>query len=206
MVPSSNKMPNQHLAFIGAVIAGIVILLAIIMSSLFKPLGIFKTYGQGYKDGFNKARNIAVSELHTQALTGQVMELSGTVVSVASDHLVIKPLGVFLDSSVDGVSETRTVIVTGDTVIDRIESATDDQKKPPTDQPKSAPAVNPIKLNQVKAGDMIVVQSMNHENILLQSSFKASAIHVGTMAVTKSRFEGEEKPTSTPRNLRETTE
>lgn len=169
-------------------------ILVILQSSYFRNLqvGAFKTYADGYADGFTKARALAYASgfPRSEARTS----LSGSVKSVGSSDVTFEITGLILDEAVDDAGLTRTAYATKDTKITLLQRLSPDEisrkqneyaaklsKLKPSDPVPAPPATyteSAIALSDIKPNDAITVMSVNNQDLLPLDTFYASKTSV----------------------------
>lgn len=211
---SLSKKSGEQIALIAAVVAGIAILLVIIMMNFQKPIGnVFKTYGQGYIDGYNAARKQAM-ELGPSPIPDRVHTLSGKVTGVSGNYITFTASGLSLDPQGDRVPEVRTVEVNSHTRIERQHRPTPEEMKSdlerlgeggPMDD-SSVTRNEKVEVGDIKEGDFIVVTSVDQQDILSASSFVGGTIIVSSEGAPSARVGApyaNEEPVEHAINLRE---
>jgi hypothetical protein len=110
----TNTNATRRLILILALFLFIVALALIIIQSVGGSPKLLRTYSDGYVDGFKKARAFAIERMPN--LAGQ-RSLYGTVTAVGADSVTVKAENMFVDESVDGVGDTRTIKIAAGTKI-----------------------------------------------------------------------------------------
>jgi hypothetical protein len=116
MPTSQDKSAPRIILSTLAVIMFVTVMVIVILQTAFPKMNI-KTYDDGYKDGFNIARDLSANT-NTGAMKnlGRT-SLLGTVNDVYASSLTFTASGLVLDPKVDGVSSVRTVNIGSQTSV-----------------------------------------------------------------------------------------
>jgi hypothetical protein len=202
MYQASSSSTSRRILVVLALLLFIVALVLVIVQSFTDgKIGsrIIGTYGQGYSDGFNTAREMATSIGLTTRRS--ITTIVGTVTGVSSDSVTIETSGLFLDEHVDGIGSMRMIFIDGDTeivkstkrdistVADELEifdsalSGFDPNSEAETPEPPSFYEETDIAISDIEVGDVIRVSGMDDEDLLLIETFTASKITKTEIAV-----------------------
>jgi hypothetical protein len=189
----ANANASRRLILILALFLFIIALSLIIIQSIGGGPKLIRTYGDGYADGFKKARAMAIERMPNLA---NPMTLSGVVASVGSDGMTIEAKNLFIDEKADGIGTTRTIKVTSDTkIIESQQLSPEEMQKAQADfaasmkiyDPNSGtPAPippsakqNPISLKDIVPGDRVVVVPVDGtEDVSLLKTISAKTVKV----------------------------
>jgi len=135
------------------------------------------SYDDGYKDGYNAARE------KFNLRSDGIMSAVGTVQKVEADSVTIKAINLDTDEFVDGVSDIRQVFLTASTTLSLRKTLTEDELNKAMAAWRNAPGNDPPPLpfseskatiNDIVVGSEIIVNV--ETNIRLEESFEASQI------------------------------
>lgn len=127
--------------------------------------------GKSYKDGYLAARTM-YTKMCPNIIRGESNSVSGVVLGVRSTELVIKQDSLDTNEAVDGVSDTRTIVIAEGTEIMRFEPKSDEQfqkesaayreamrSREAVARPPSPSTKVTMSLSEIKAGQRVTVTS-----------------------------------------------
>lgn len=154
-------------------------------------MGIFddssdQTYEDGYRDGYNAARE-KLSGQFGGLLNEEIQSVSGSIESISGNQFQVLVKGLDTDEFVDGVSDTRTILITPETQIiiqtplspEEEAMAFKEAMESTVDEPILLP--NPFKqstgtINDLEEGMDVLIRA--EKNIRLEAEFEASKIYI----------------------------
>jgi hypothetical protein len=170
-----------------------VVALSLVILQSVPGMKLVKTYSDGYKEGFTKARMMAAEQ--NPSIQMPMSALNGTVKAVSTDSVSIEAANTFVDKNVDGTGMTRTISVNSQTKIvkdvyltpdefqKQVESFQEAMKtfnpKNGTVQPTSPSPFKEVeaKLSDITVGTSVVAYpSKEITDVRTLSSFQASKI------------------------------
>jgi hypothetical protein len=171
----------------------ITVMLLVILRSFASPAsspGPFRTYNDGYADGFNAART-SIARIMPQNLTEPSL-LHGVVMHVDKNGFTMRTDGLIQDSRVDGIRSDRIVYVTADTRItlstrvpdtvfaEQLSQHLDAQKERIADSVPLAPpnpyATSRIALDGLIVGDRVAVRSRTYGDLATAPTIDATEV------------------------------
>lgn len=195
MYQASSSSPSRRILVVLALLLFIVALVLVIVQSFTdgrKGAPLIGSYGQGYADGFNTARDMA--QTMGVPIQESVTTIVGTVIDINGNNITIEASGLFLDENVDGVGSFRIIIIDDDTQIvkssekdisfvddefqeyDRAMAIFDPESGDEPPEPPSTEEETAIAISDIAEGDVIIIIGKDGEDLLLVESITASKI------------------------------
>jgi len=151
-----------------------------------------QTFEDGYKEGYKVARDKCRFSMVTPP-GSPIFNMDGTIRSVSADKIQFTAKNIDTDELVDGISNSRTIMMTTSTVISvRTYLTMEEQTKAfeaaakSTDKNKTMPmpyTEKVIKISDLKAGQEIIV--IANEDVRLKEEFAAVQVIVNIMPEVK---------------------